>query len=300
MNLSLRLSDGGLSIFLFHGVIESSDYDVRNYTNKHLNKDYFYRLITDLKKSGNPLSMDDVVSHYSIREPFPPRAFVVTFDDGFENNYSLAAPILKDAGVPATFYVTTDFIGNNHMSWIDRIEYCFEATPRARLSFKWDDTARSFRNKEDKIHLLDYLRNYVKKNSEINLDDLVSDIFSQCELDEVKKSNEPIDLKMNWEQVKELNNDDNFIIGGHSHHHKVLAFLNDSELEEEIKTSINFLNRKAGIEPRHYSYPEGLDYCYSDKVIKTLRSHGIVACPTAEDGINQLDNSLFHLKRIMA
>ena len=34
----------------------------------------------------------------------------------------LAAPILNDLNIPATFYITTDFITNNSMSWIDMIE----------------------------------------------------------------------------------------------------------------------------------------------------------------------------------
>ena len=42
------------------------------------------------------------------------------------NNYSIAAPILNDLKIPATFYFSTDFVENNTMSWIDKIEYCFE------------------------------------------------------------------------------------------------------------------------------------------------------------------------------
>ena len=75
--------------------------------------------------------------------------------------------------------------------------------------------------------------------------------------------------------------------------------LKDSELEEEIKTSVCLLDKKAGIKSSHYAYPEGLDYSYSDEVIKVLKNHGVVCCPTAEYGINQINCDLFRLKRIM-
>ena len=58
--------------------------------------------------------------------PFPKNSFALTFDDGFENNMSIAAPILTDYKVPATIYVTTNFIENNEMSWIDKIESAFK------------------------------------------------------------------------------------------------------------------------------------------------------------------------------
>ena len=90
-----RLTTDGLAIFLFHGVVREPRYAVRNYTGKHMERDRFYRIVEGLKHAGSALSMDDVVDHCRSGRPFPPRAFVVTFDDGFENNVSIAAPILR-------------------------------------------------------------------------------------------------------------------------------------------------------------------------------------------------------------
>ena len=298
MNYRDRLSGKGLAIFLLHGVIERSDYAVRNYGRKHLEKDYFCRFIFDLKKSGHPLSMDDVVHHYCEHEPFPPRAFTITFDDAFENNYSIAAPILSDLDIPATFYVTTEFVDQNSMSWIDRIEYCLEAVPEARLSFPWDSTKYVLRNVRDKIRLLDYLRSHAKSDKAVNLDELVSSIFAQCGITEVLHSDDPLDLKMTWEQVKEISNNELFIVGGHSHRHVNLNFLNHDELETEVLTSIRLLQEKTQIRSRHYSYPEGLEYCYSDEIIRVLQDNGVVCSPTAIDGINDFETDLFHLRRI--
>lgn len=300
MNFVDRLSKDKLAIFLFHGIVARSDYNVRNYTNKHLEKDCFYKLIKALAGAGHPLSMDEVVECYRAGgESFPPYSFAVTFDDGFENNYSIAAPILKDLNVPATFYVTTDFIENNHMSWIDRVEYCLENTPEGKLVFSWDQLIHTFQNREDKIRVLNFLRNSIKKDATVNLDDLVRSIYSQCGSDAIEQSSDPLDLKMNWEQVGELNDDENFIVGGHSHSHATLSFLQETDLEYEINTSIELLEKKAGIQARHYSYPEGLPHCYSDNVIEALMKRNIVCSPTAEDGMNSVSDSLFHLKRIM-
>jgi len=68
---------------------------------------------------------------------------------------------------------------------------------------------------------------------------------------------------------------------------------------DEIQISIKLLKENAGIAPKHYSYPEGQEIDYSDKVIKELKSRGVLCCPTAIDGMNNLSTDLFHLKRIM-
>ena len=293
------LRQDGLAIYLFHGVVEKSEYSVRNYTKKHLEKNIFAAVIRELCEHGQCLSIEDVVECRLNGQKYPPNAFVISFDDGFENNYSIAAPILAEEGVPAVFYVTTKFIEHNGMSWIDRIEYCLEKAASGRLSFKWDVETRLFQNSEDKIKLLEEIRLNVKKDSTIDVVAFANDIFDQCDMEPVSQSNDPLDQKMSWEQVRALNESPGFTVGGHTHTHATMSFLSPENLNEEISISLRLLREKAGVMPRHFSYPEGLEHCYSPQVIATLKRHGIVCCPTAIEGVNSPEEDLFHLKRIM-
>src|SRR5690348_6204678 len=111
------ITDGFIT-FLFHGVIPRQRHMVRNYTNKHVTLDMFVEVLRDLRSNGTPISMNSIVEAHQTASKLPPRAFAVTFDDGFLNNYSVAAPVLDDMKMPATFYVTTGFIENNSSSWI--------------------------------------------------------------------------------------------------------------------------------------------------------------------------------------
>lgn len=293
-----RLSDSGLAIFLFHGVIEKSEYAVRNYTKKHLDKKSFVELMEGLRAGGQAMTMDEVVRHCKEGIPFPARAYAITFDDGFENNYSVAAPILEKLNIPATFYVTTDFVDRNQMSWIDRIEYCLEATPKGALTFPWASGVRQFSTAQEKIQILNEIRKHVKSDQSINQDTFVSGIFSQCNREEIFSSDDALDCKMNWAQVQTLVQNPLFTVGGHAHRHAILSFLTPDELDEEVRTSIELLHTRAGITPIHYSYPEGLAHCYSDEVIMSLKKYGVTCCPTAEDGLNTNKTDLFRLKRI--
>jgi peptidoglycan/xylan/chitin deacetylase (PgdA/CDA1 family) len=294
-----RLTPNDLAIFLFHGVVESSDSPVRNYTKKHLERDFFEKLIAALKSEGNALSLDQVIEHHSNHTPYPPRAFAITFDDGFENNYSIAAPVLRKFGVPATFYVSTHLVEHNSMSWIDRIEFGIEKVQSGEIKPPWlGGGVWSFSSSADKIKFLTYLRKHVKADPAIDTDTLVTDIFAQLGLEEVRSSHHPLDQKLSWDQVKALHEDPLFRVGGHSHNHVNLAFLKPAEMENEIDLSLSLLKAKAGITARHYSYPEGLEHCFSPAIIQKLKSSGVACSPTAIDGTNPAGTDLFHLKRI--
>ena len=102
---------------------------------------------------------------------------------------------------------------------------------------------------------------------------------------------------MNWEDVLSLSQNDLFVIGGHTHSHNSMAFLSDDEMNNEIAVSLNYLKEKANVSTRHYSYPEGTETDYSEKVIESLKQNGIRCCPTAIEGTNDCDIDLFHLRR---
>ncbi len=64
------------------------------------------------------VSMDDVLDYLYGRRAAPARAVVLTFDDGYDNIYTQAYPILRDAGMTGTSYAITDFVGQpGYMTW---------------------------------------------------------------------------------------------------------------------------------------------------------------------------------------
>jgi peptidoglycan/xylan/chitin deacetylase (PgdA/CDA1 family) len=299
MQPAARLRDNELTIFLFHGVVEEHRHVVRNYLRKHIDRAWFSTILRELCAAGTPMSMDEVIEIGAAGRAFPPRAFAITFDDGFANNLTVAAPILDAAKLPATFYITTSFVQDNAMSWIDRIEWCFEELPTVSLRLPWNSAAVEAGDAAAKMALLSDIRAHVKADDSIDVDAFVSSGFGQCGVEEVRSTDDPLDRKMTWPELRELASHERFSVGGHSHTHAILSFLDPPALAAELDTSLALLRERAGAGPRHYSYPEGLAHCYSPAVIAALRERGVVCCPTAEDGTNPPGTSLFGLKRVM-
>jgi polysaccharide deacetylase len=61
------------------------------------------------------------------------RYVLITFDDGYRDNYDVAFPILKAEHVSALFFVTTGFIDSGRLSWWDEIAWMVRSSGRDRL-----------------------------------------------------------------------------------------------------------------------------------------------------------------------
>ena len=296
--LSSKLKDNEISIFLFHGVYKKNNFLIRNYTKKHLEENIFEKCISELKKEANPLSMDDVIRIYENKEKIKGKNFVITFDDGFENNYSVAMPILDDLKIPATFYFSTDFIENNSMSWIDKIEYCIENTLQESIKLPWVKKKFLINTSFTKIKLLDYLRKKIKKDLSFNLNAFVTYMFNECKMKEIKSLNTEIDKKISWSQVKKIKTNKLFTVGGHGHEHFSFRSLSFKKFKEQIDKSFRLFERKINHKLEHYSYPEGQKIDFNKKISKYLKNKKILCCPSAIPGFNFKNTSLFELKRI--
>lgn len=296
--MKLNLSKSNYNIFLFHGVIRNNKYKIRNYTRKHLLEDYFIKQIKYLKNKGNAISLEEFVHLKKNKHILPKNSFSITFDDGFENNYSLAAPILDDLRVPATFYFSTDFIENNTMSWIDKVEYCFEIGFALNKIFIKDFGIFDISTIKKKMTVLNQIRFTIKNNRNINVNKFVKNVFKAFGIREVISSNNPLDKKISWKQILKLKKNRLFTIGAHSHIHMPITYFSKREGEKQIDKSIDLFKKRINHKIIHYSYPEGQLNDFNLGSIKYLKKNGIICSPTAINGSNNLNTDLFYLKRI--
>ncbi len=296
-NYSKYLKKKGNVIFLFHGVIDRNPFKIRNYTKKHLLKKEFIKVLNDLKKKGNCMSLDQVYDNIKNKKNFKDYSYSITFDDGFYNNYKIAAPILKKKKLHATFYVTTSFIQKNETSWIDKVEHMIEKVKTKKIINIFNQKF-VINNNKNKISFLNSIR-YLAKKDKTDFNKLVSNIKKQLGFNyKLNDLNNILDKKMNWNQVRKLNQCKYLTIGGHTVNHSILSFLNDRDAKKEIYNSIKAIKKNAKIKIKHYSYPEGLKHTFGKREIKLLKNKGIMMCPSAEFGFNNKNSNLFNLKRI--
>lgn len=109
-----RQLNGKAIVLVFHRVDDSL-------ADKKLTcSSYMFKEICQFAKQYfNVISLPDLINKLNNNQDVS-NNLVITFDDGYLDNYEVAAPILKQLNLPATFFIATDFIESNRVTWWDK------------------------------------------------------------------------------------------------------------------------------------------------------------------------------------
>ena len=69
---------------------------------------------------------------------------LITFDDGYRDNFDTAVPILEELGVPATFFIPTGFLQSPRLPWWDHVAHVLKRSMEARVVLDWPNPSTSF------------------------------------------------------------------------------------------------------------------------------------------------------------
>lgn len=116
-------------VLRYHSIIDKDNLPSYSYLSGIIHTvDEFESHISLLSSKYNIVTLNDIVRYISNGASISRCSIAVTFDDGFSDNFYLAAPILDRYGVKATFYVTTNSIGNTTPPWFVRVRKAFGMT----------------------------------------------------------------------------------------------------------------------------------------------------------------------------
>ena len=93
----------------------------------------FEEMVENMAKKYNIISLESLIERLNEKKEIPNRAVVITFDDGYRDNYLYGARILKKYNLTATFFVTSGYIGSDrNFPWDTEVE-------EKRSIMDWDE-----------------------------------------------------------------------------------------------------------------------------------------------------------------
>jgi peptidoglycan/xylan/chitin deacetylase (PgdA/CDA1 family) len=223
-----------------------------------------------------------------------PRAVAVTFDDGYRDNYEIAAPILKQVGVPATFYATVDCVQERKLPWPSRLRFIFRMTQKTA----WSDSAGREWPLGDLAERESALLRSCDECCQLS-GTMQSDYVSRLgkELD-TEVPSESGSLMMDYDQLKELVSQGH-IVGSHTLSHPNMAYLDSETAQRELIESRQHLERGLGSSVTHFSYPcPALSPHWTEKTVEASRKAGYQTAVTTNEGLAQRNDSPLKLNRL--
>jgi peptidoglycan/xylan/chitin deacetylase (PgdA/CDA1 family) len=243
------------AVLMYHGVSDRPWSGVLNCERNHIRLEALERQLRWIKENRTVIPLARYAASLRGGEPVPDGSTVLTFDDGYENNYSLAFPLLRKLGLPATFFVATDFIEKRETLWVDRLEAAFHATRKESLELPAVAGLWTWHTEAEKIHAYLSVKSRLKKLDGRGRDDGLADVMARLETPALEIPD--LFAPMTPKQLRELAASDLVEIGAHSCRHDVLTYLDDERANNEIAASKKKVADLCGRDPALFSYPNG-------------------------------------------
>ncbi|QDT54047.1 Poly-beta-1,6-N-acetyl-D-glucosamine N-deacetylase precursor [Caulifigura coniformis] len=224
-----------------------------------------------LKSHADVIGMDDLASALDRSGRF----VLITFDDGYLDNYQLALPVLRRHAIPATFFITTGFIDGRRVAWWDEISWMVKQAVRrewpARLSH--DGTPRANWGADETSAVIQtLLRTYKGLATEEGpafLEEIAEATGSgRCPV------TDGFAPWMTWDQIRELQSAGQSI-GAHTVTHPVLARCSREQQQFEITESKRRIEDVLGGTVNSFSYPVGTADAFTSETEQLMQEAGL-------------------------
>lgn len=213
----------------------------------------FDRQMKWLSRHTETISERDLLGAIKGRIKLPNRSVLVTFDDGYKDQLTVAAPILRAHRIPALFFITPSMIDQRSVGFWDHIARAVRLTTSTHLRIEGQefDLTR-------KDALLDIMR-WVKERPGHSTWELTRRIVSSLSVAPATMNEQDPEL-MTWDDIANLAHDSqrhDFSIGSHGMTHRLLGRLNREEQIQELRESKVRLENVLGIPIHSLAYPAG-------------------------------------------
>ncbi len=240
----------------------------------------FTAQMAHLSRRYTVVSIDDVTAWLRGEHSLPPYPALITFDDGYADNFRHALPVLKKFGFPAVVFLATDYIGRSEPFFWDLAAYCFTRTEKTSVTLPpagelhWGDADSRTVAMVGWLERLKTLSDAEKWAHIHALPDLLevsvpADAFAG--------------LTMTWDEVRTMLAH-GVAMGAHTMSHPVLTRVSPAQARAEISGSKACIEAETGVPVTAFAYHNGHPADFNAEIQRHLKETGIEAAFTLLPG----------------
>lgn len=240
--------------------------------------------ISYLKRSGSLVTLEEALGFVdgTIKEKSRRCRVLITFDDGYLDNYEIAFPILRSHGAQGVFFLATSMVGSCHIPWWDHIAYLVKTARMRQFSLRYPaDLVVNL----DESGLAESLRSILRLYKRPENSDPARFIRELTEESEGEEPPGTLRRFLNWDEAREMIRG-GMAIGSHTHSHHVLSQLEPARQYEELSKSLAILKEQLGAGADVLAYPVGVRTSFTGETQKLAQKAGYRAAFSFYGGTN--------------
>ena len=267
-----------------------------------------------LKNYGQVISLEELELGLQKRKIIN-KSIVITFDDGYLDNYTIAKPLLEKYKLPATFFITTKNIGTKELFWWDYLQILvfssnlpqkfdlldydqtitFDLVDEAVLTPELKLKYKNFSAYEEPktIRAKSYYQLWEILQSKHDAEKVA--IINKLKIWAGFNKKETQDFVcMSENQIRSIAANDLFTIGGHTSNHPVLSNLKKVEQSKEILDNKGYLENLTNKPIKYFAYPSGK---YNQATLECVQENGFNLAVTTNHQITDKKSKHLQLGR---
>ena len=236
-----------------------------------------------LKSRLRILNLDEALSIIHGETQLSQPSGLLTFDDGYLDNYQEAFPVLLRHGLSATFFLPTAFIGTNALPWWDMIAYVVKNSAKDHICFDAPEPVSFDISAANQRTSIRGILNLFKRPSVTDTEAFI------CNLEEACESSRPAGCAercfLDWEEAREMKRR-GMSFGSHTHSHTILSKLAPEEQVRELQMSRDIMETELNHSVDTLAYPVGHPDSFSPETKDGLRTAKYRTAFSSYAGVN--------------
>jgi peptidoglycan/xylan/chitin deacetylase (PgdA/CDA1 family) len=253
----------------------------------------FARQMEYLASQWNVLALEEALERAS-RKDIPDNAIVITFDDGYRDNFVHAFPILRKLSLPATIFLVTGVIGTGRSLWHDRVFSAFRETHVPVLAGIPSENDRyDLQTLAGKLAAQSKVLRFIWSLGEDDRSRWIDRLVEELHVPDHRDAS---NVMLTWDEIR-LMHGQGVGFGGHTVTHPILSKLPAYRAVEELQQSKAAIEHELRTTVNTFAYPIGRREDFSEDTKRFVREAGYVCALTTVPGTNTDQADPFELRR---
>lgn len=226
----------------------------------------FVRQLEWIARRRTFVSLDEIGARLALGEDWTTPVAAVTFDDGYQDVYEHALPVLQRKGIPAAVFVITDAMGASAPFTHDRL-YLLLARDWARTGPMLERLGALGPGSAMARSPFDAMRHFLTTRSQERIERLIALLEQHVgPVGDAPAAMRPL----TWDMVSEMHRA-GVTIGSHTRTHPILTHETSARVADELRSSREAIETRLGSTVSHFAYPDG---AFDGPVVSAVASAG--------------------------